>query len=62
MRFCEWRLSMSELNPEPGQVQVPRKRGSGVAIAAIIATTIVLLACIAASTVIVYAFLQNAPW
>jgi hypothetical protein len=53
---------MSELNPEPVQVQAPRKRGSGVAIAAIIAATIVLLACIAASTVIVYAFLQNAPW
>ena len=53
---------MSEFTPEPRPVHPPRKRGSGVAIAAIIATTIVLLACIAASTVIVYAFLQNAPW
>jgi hypothetical protein len=33
-----------------------------VAIAAIVAATIVVLACIAASTVIVYVFLQNAPW
>jgi hypothetical protein len=62
MRFCEWRLSMSELNSESGQERAPQKRGSGVAIAAIIAATIVVLACIAASTVVVYVFLQNAPW
>ena len=53
---------MSELHPEPRPVQAPRKRGSGVAIAVIIAATIVTLACIAASTFVVYWFLQNPPW
>ena len=53
---------MSELDSEPRQVQPPRKRGSGVAIAAIVATTIILLACIAATTMVTYFFLQNAPW
>jgi len=53
---------MSELGSEPGQVGSPRRQRSGVAIAAIIAATIVMLACIAASTVVVYAFLRNAPW
>lgn len=53
---------MSEFSPEPGQVHAPRKRGSGVAIAAIIGATIVALACIAAFTVIAYGFILNAPW
>ena len=53
---------MSELNSEPRQVQPPRKRGSGVAIAAIVATAIVILACIAATTMVTYFFLQNPPW
>ena len=33
-----------------------------VAIAAIIAGTVILLACIASATVIVATFLQNPPW
>jgi hypothetical protein len=33
-----------------------------VAVAAIIAATVVALACIAAFTVILYVFVQNAPW
>jgi hypothetical protein len=53
---------MSELNSEPRQAQPVRKRGSGIAIAAIIATAIVILACIAATTIVAYIFLQNAPW
>jgi hypothetical protein len=53
---------MSEFNSESGQVRSPRKRGSTVAIAAIIGGTIVMLACIAAFTVIMYGFLQNPPW
>ena len=53
---------MSELNSEPRQAQPVRKRGSGVAIAAIVATTIVILACIAATTMVTYFFLQNPPW
>ena len=53
---------MSELNTESGPVYPPRKRGSAVAITLIIAAAIVMLACIAASTVVVYAFLRNAPW
>jgi hypothetical protein len=53
---------MSEFSVESREARPPRKRGSAVAIAVVIAITIVALACIAASTVIVYAFLQNAPW
>ena len=53
---------MSEFTPEPRPVHPPRKRGSGVAIAAIIGVTITALACIAAFTVIAYAFFQTAPW
>ena len=53
---------MSELNSASGQVRAPRKRGSGVAIAAIVAITLVLLACIAAFTLVLYVFFQNPPW
>ena len=54
---------MSEFTPEPARIpEPPRKRGSGVAIAVIIALTVVTLACIAASMMIVYFFLQNPPW
>jgi len=56
---------MSEPTPGTGQIpeaRAPRKRGSGVAIALIIACTIISLACIAATTVTVYVFLQNPPW
>jgi hypothetical protein len=53
---------MSEVSPEPRPVQPPRKRGSGVAIVAIVGATIIALACIAAFTMIAYVFFQNAPW
>jgi len=55
---------MSELNSEPREARVhpPQKRGSGVIIATIIAITLVSLACIAASTLVVYMFFQNPPW
>jgi len=44
--------------PEPA----PGRSDRAVAIAAIIATTIVALACILACTITAYAFLVNAPW
>ncbi len=55
---------MSELDSEHREVRVqPQKRGgSGVVIAIIVAVTLVSLACIAASTAIVYMFFQNPPW
>jgi len=39
-----------------------QNRGNVVAVAAIIAGTIVLLGCILSTTVILYAFLQHPPW
>jgi len=39
-----------------------QNRGNVVALAGIIAGTILLLACIVSTTVIVYAFFQNPPW
>jgi hypothetical protein len=54
---------MSEFTPEPARIpEPPRKRSSGLAIAVIIALTVVTLACIAASTLVVYLFLLNPPW
>lgn len=53
---------MGELNVESGQVQPPWKKSPAVAITAIIASTVVLLACIAACTIVVYVFLESPPW
>ena len=39
-----------------------RSGSNGVAIAAIVVTGIVILACIVASSAIAIAFLRNAPW
>ena len=39
-----------------------RRRSSGVTIAVIIGLTLVSLACIAASTFLIYEFLQTPPW
>ena len=53
---------MSEFESEPRPVRPPRKRATGVAIATIVAITVVILACIAATTLIAYVFLLNPPW
>ena len=56
---------MSEFNPEEHQVQMdesPSGCSNTIAIAAIIAFTVVALACIMACTITAYAFLLNAPW
>jgi hypothetical protein len=53
---------MSEFDVESRPVQPPRRRGSAVAVSVVIAVTIVALACIAATTVILYVFFQNPPW
>lgn len=55
---------MSEYSPEtpPIQPSPPVRRSNAVAVTAIIAFTIVMLACITACTISVYAFLNNAPW
>lgn len=55
---------MSEYTPETSQVQANTSRGcsNSVWIAAIIAVTVVTLACIVACTITAYAFLGNAPW
>jgi len=56
---------MSEYDPQNAPLpadQVPMQRNNSVWIAAIIAFTIVTLACIAACTITTYAFLINAPW
>jgi hypothetical protein len=55
---------MSDITPEaPPQLQQPaRNQGSKVAITAVIATAIVVLACVAACTLVTVVFLINAPW
>ncbi len=50
---------MSAEIPDPGASQT---RSNRVAIAAIIAATIIILACIAACAVTAVAFLRWAPW
>ncbi len=55
---------MSEQAPETTQSDLYTSNDSDnkVAIIAIVATAFVVLACIAACTVVAYAFLINAPW
>jgi hypothetical protein len=56
---------MSEYEPQnapPSDEQLSMERNRAVWIAAIVAFTIVSLACIAACTITAYAFLVNAPW
>jgi flagellar basal body-associated protein FliL len=56
---------MSEYEPQNTHLsdeQISMERNRSVWIAAIIAFTIVTLACIAACTITTYAFLVNAPW
>ena len=56
---------MSEYNPEDtAQINMETSKSSGnaIAVAAIIAFAIVSLACIAACTIMAYAFILNAPW
>jgi hypothetical protein len=56
---------MSENEPQSASLpdeQPPMERSRAVWIAAIIAFTVVSLACIAACTITAYAFLVNAPW
>jgi hypothetical protein len=43
-------------------IYATRESDNRVAIIAIIATTFVVLACIAACTLVAYAFVINAPW
>jgi hypothetical protein len=50
------------MTEETNETSVERRRGSGVAIAAIIVVGIVMLACIFAATGIVISFINNAPW
>jgi hypothetical protein len=56
---------MSEFEPQGAPLpdeQPPTERSNAVWIAAIIAITVVSLACIIACTITAYAFLVNAPW
>jgi len=55
---------MSEYTPETEQEQVNTPGGcsNSVWIAAIVAVTVVTLACIVACTITAYVFLVNAPW
>ena len=55
---------MSEETPESTQSDLYTSKSSGdkVAIIAIVATAIVVLACVAACTIVTYGFLVNAPW
>lgn len=55
---------MSEQAPETAQADIYATSNSDnkVAIIAIIATAFVVLACIAACTLVAYAFVINAPW
>jgi hypothetical protein len=53
---------MGEFDTGSGKGQPPWKKSPAVAITAIIAGTVVMLACIAACTIVVYVFLENAPW
>jgi hypothetical protein len=53
---------MGEPHSQPGPVRPSRRRGSGVAITAILSVTVIALACIAACTIVLYVFLQNPPW
>ena len=51
----------SEINPQP-PAESTESGGNSVALAAIIAITIVTLACILSCTVTTVAFFINAPW
>ncbi len=55
---------MTENVPEEIQPTVPSTEGRSnkVTITAIIATVIVILACLAACTTVTFVFLINAPW
>jgi ABC-type multidrug transport system permease subunit len=55
---------MSESGPEKTHIQQESSQNSGgkVSIIAIIATVIVMLACIASCTLLGYAFFSNPPW
>ena len=55
---------MSEYISETDQVQsnTPGGCSNSVWIAAIVAVTVVTLACIVACTITAYVFLANAPW
>lgn len=55
---------MSEQTPEPTQSDLYTSKSSGdkVAIIAIVVTAIVVLACIAACTIVAYGFLTKPPW
>lgn len=55
---------MSEQTPESTQSDLYTSKNSGdkVAIIAIVATALVVLACLAACTIAVYMFLLNPPW
>jgi hypothetical protein len=59
------RFSMSEQSPEPiptYPASTEKKESNAVAIASIIAMTIIMLSCILACTITAYAFLMNPPW
>ena len=55
---------MSDVTNPKNEAPVTKKEGGNkaVAIVAIIATTIVILACIIACSIIAGTFLMNAPW
>lgn len=53
---------MGEPSSQLGPVRSSRRRGSAVAITAILSVTVIALACIAACTIVLYVFLQNPPW
>jgi hypothetical protein len=56
---------MSEQSPEPIPTYsepTENKGSNAVAIASIIAITIIMLACILACTITAFAFLTNPPW
>jgi hypothetical protein len=55
---------MSEEAPKKTQADIYTSSDSDnkVAVIAIVATTFVVLACIAACTFVAYAFVINAPW
>ena len=56
---------MSEQSPEPLPTYIEpteKKESNAVAIASIIAMTIIMLSCILACTITSFAFLTNPPW
>ena len=57
----ESKSEQAPLAPTPGGSKRAR-RGSPVMIVAIIASAVVVLACIVASAFVAYMFIQHAPW